>query len=126
MVDGYWLRLDSSDLTGEIVTAESTYCYLKAAPINAPFNIIGSQAYADYYVEHNFAEGTMTFTPHPDSLKPQVYQAEAPDKELSIKMASENTPNGDLWALVLAIATACTAYAALVYTLYTDGSYTTW
>lgn len=118
MVDGYWLRLDSSDLIGEIVTTNTTYCYLKAAPINAPFNILGSQAYADYYIEHNFEEGSMTITPHPDSYKPNVYQAEAPDRVLKIKMASENTPNGDLWALSLAVATAAGAYAYLAYTLY--------
>lgn len=119
MVDGHYLRLDQSDLTGEIQTTNGTYCYLKVEPINAPFNILGSQAYIDYYIEHNFNASTITITPAPDSQKRSLERVgKLPENEFAIKMYSENVEGGDIIALGIAIFCAVAAYAFLIYGLW--------
>jgi len=75
MVGGHWLQIAAEDLRGEVQTSNSTGCFLKIKSIDAAFNILGSQAYIGYYIEHNFGDNTLTITPHPDSLKPSLTAA---------------------------------------------------
>jgi len=119
-VGGYWLQMDGADLSGEVEFANYTGCFLKIKGIDAPFNILPAQAYTGYYVEHNYAEDTITITPHGDSLKPSLAPAVGAAETLEIKMFSENVENGDLYALTLAV--FGTVFAAIVggYYVYSE------
>ena len=79
MIGDYWLQLYSEDLIQETVNEDGDIeCSLKIRPINAPFNVLGTQAYVGYYIEHNFETSSLTFTPHPDSFKPSLERATKP------------------------------------------------
>jgi hypothetical protein len=119
-VGGYWLQMDGADLSGEVEFANYTGCFLKIKGIDAPFNVLPSQAYTGYYIEHNYAEGTITVTPHGDSRKPSLAAAVGAAATLEIRMFSEDIENGDLYALGLAV--FGTVFAAIVggYYLYTE------
>lgn len=92
---------------------------MKVEPISAPFNILGSQAYTDYYISHNFNASTITITPAPDSQKKSLERVgKLPENEFAIKMFSENVENGDLWSFGISIFVTVAAYAFLIYGLW--------
>lgn len=90
MVEGYWLQLSGVDLQGEWTdfdpdnNSANGKCYLKVKPINAAFNILGSQAYIGYYIEHNYVNNTMKFTPHQFSVKKSLEPSKRPQGEFAI------------------------------------------
>lgn len=99
MVDGYWLQIPSDDYLSE----DDDLCRLRIRPIEAPFNILGMPAYIGYYVTHNWDQGYMTFAPHTSSNKPALESGSVPKQALRIKYESENTPNGGVWSLAIAL-----------------------
>ena len=47
-------------------------CALALRRHDAPFNIIGTPMFFDYYVTHSWREGKMYVQPHSQSLKDQI------------------------------------------------------
>ena len=69
----------------------------------------------------------MSFAPHQDSTNVALSEAGFfPTKELRIKYATENTPNGDLWAFATAFfISLCLVsfWSFITYSLWYNGTY---
>lgn len=65
MLNGYWMQVKAADYIRE---ESSKVCSLKIKGIDAPFNIMGMPAYIGYYIQHNWDQGSMTISPHSDSI----------------------------------------------------------
>ena len=94
-------------------------------PIDAPFNIMGMPAYIGYYITHNWEKGYMTFAPHTNSNKPMLEAGSVPKKELRVKYESENTPNGERWAFVIALIITVLCPGFYLF-LYRDATVRSW
>ena len=80
---------------------------------------MGMPAYIGYYIQHNWESGYMTFAPHGDSSNSVLVEATAfPTKELRVKYQSENTPNGDVWAIAISFFIALVSVAFWGYAMY--------
>lgn len=66
-VDGYYLQLSAKDYVEEV---DADLCKLHVRPIDAPFNVLGTQLFLEYYVTHNYgAKPNMQWAPAKDSKK---------------------------------------------------------
>lgn len=93
-------------------------CSLKIKPIDAGFNIFGMPAFIGYYVSHDWTTGNMSWAPHTDSVKEPMQSGAPPKQELRVKYQSENTPNGDVWALTISLLIALGALSFFLYVSY--------
>lgn len=118
--DYKWLQVRPDDY---IRRESATVCSLKIRPIEAPFNIMGMPAYIGYYFTHDWGKDSaeLRIAPHIDSnnrpLEEMKFNLEA--QQFKIKYQSENTPNGDFWALATALFIAIVASVFLAYSIYT-------
>ena len=115
MIEGYWL-----EISGDSLQTEQGYypwtCSLKVKPVDAAFNILGAQAYDGYYVEHDFANNTMTFTPHSASVKRSLMKANQPSALLQV--GSYAPFNGKVWAISIAAIFAIVCFAGAVFVAF--------
>ena len=116
MLNGYWLQVKPKDYIRE---ESATICSLKIKPIDAPFNIMGMPAYIGYYIQHNWEQGYMGFAPHTDSSNSPLTEASTlPTQELKVKYATQNTPNGDVWAFAISFFICLCAVGFYGYAIY--------
>ena len=109
-VNDYVKALPGKKLTDKL-------CEILFKSISAPFNIMGTVVYLDYYVTHNWGEtSTMSFLPHKESSKKVPSSGETPKEQLlAIKMASTNDPDAETNAFLIAVGVAVFIAAGVVY-----------
>jgi len=119
LVNGVWLQVTVEDykkaLPGGQLTDE--LCKILFKSIEAPFNIMGTPVFQDYYVTHSWGEtSTMSFLPHTESSKKVPSSGHTPKEQLlSIKMASTNDPDAELNAFLIAVGIGLLVIAGVVY-----------
>lgn len=89
-------------------------CELRIKSLNAPFNVIGTPGYLEYYVTHDWAEGSVTFAPHSASSKSALTATTAPKKFFSTPLETENAEKGELWTFLTAFLISAAIFAAWV------------
>ena len=119
LVNGVWLQVTVEDykkaLPGGQLTDE--LCKILFKSIEAPFNIMGTPVFQDYYVTHSWGEtSTMSFLPHTESSKKVPSSGQTPKEQLlAIKMASTNDPDAELNAFLIAVGIGLLVIAGVVY-----------
>ena len=103
-VDGWGLQVSASDYVEDVsVDGDKSLCLIHIESLDAPFNILGLPIFQEYYVTHDYRNGTMDFAPHSASKKSAIKKAVSYETAFfSLTTATENTPNGELWAAAIA------------------------
>ena len=92
LVGGYDLMVSREDYLTETGAGK---CSLAFKNLAAPFNILGSIVYLDYYVAHELDTGNMIWSRHgASSDMPQPEEVEFPMNQFRVKFSLKNDPTG--------------------------------
>ena len=118
LVNGVWLEVPDADYVREVESGR--VCRLNIRAIDAPFHILGLPIFYDYYVTHNYGEGSagsMSFGLHRHSIKSEPVKGTRPEKVLLISKATMGEEEAEALALRISIVVCVVLIAVLVYLL---------
>lgn len=84
-------------------SGDRSKCQIRIKSLNGPFNILGAPAFLEYYVTHDWEQGTISWYPHSASTKTDLTPIPAPTKFFTTPLETENLEKGELWTFVVAI-----------------------